>query len=598
MTDPSPHPVAVRPARPLAAGPVGRALPGIAAFVFAVTAGLALPMSLPAQEPVDEPTLAAPLAAEPTDPAAVDPAIVPVTVATTIDTRELDELDLGTEEGSLPLELDSAIAIALERNLGLAVERYQRTQSLLRVLEATGIYDLDLFAQLNHSDDREPVTSTLEEVEEDVLTLESTSFVTQVEQLFPWGGLGTAGISGGRSSTNNQRAIFDPAYDAGLELSYTQPLLRNFGRLATERNIILARLAGAQSRDDFEAEVELVIQQVNDAYWGLVEAQRQLLVAQESLELAQELHEMNRIQVEVGTMAPLELVQSEAGVATRQEDIIRRRATVEDQADVIRQLLNFDVGPLWDRALEPVTEAAMPFVEIDVPAAVATALAERPDVRRQRLELERLAVDAEFFENQERPRLDLSGGYGLSGTNGEVVRGSDGEPEVIVGDFYDAFDDLVGFETRGWNVQLTFAYPLQNRAARARSAIADLAVDQGEARLAQLEQQVLTEVRRTARAVRTAEQQIESARVSSRLAERNLDAEQRRYENGLSTSFQVLEIQEDLTLARSREVSAITAYRRALVDYQRSIGRLVEASGFALADPEEERDYSDLARRD
>ena len=145
-------------------------------------------------------------------------------------------------------------------------------------------------------------------------------------------------------------------------------------------------------------------------------------------------------------------------------------------------------------------------------------------------------------------------------------------------------DGIQGQVFEGWNVGLNLSKALQNRSARAQSRIADLALNQGRLELRDLMLNIRTEVRTATRGVETAGKQIDSARVSRELAEQNLDAAQKRYENGLWTSFQVLEIQEDLTAARSREVEAITTYRRALLAYFRGIGVLLEQEGIELVD--------------
>ncbi|MEE8526623.1 MAG: TolC family protein, partial [Thermoanaerobaculia bacterium] len=337
------------------------------------------------------------------------------------------------------------------------------------------------------------------------------------------------------------------------------------------------------SREDFQFQIEGVIQQVADTYWNLVEAREQLTVAQESLSLAQDLHKMNKIQVEVGTMAPLETVQSEAGVAIREEDIIRRHAAVEDSADALRRLVNLDRRELWDIGILPVTAPEIAHYPIDVAEAIDVALENRPDVRRQRLLIKNRELDAKVAQNQKKPSLELRAAYGLNAVDGNLSDPVTGEL-IEAGGYSDALQQILDIDFDGWSLGLTFAYPLQNRVAKARSIRADLALAQIDVELRDLEQQVVAEVRRTARGVETAAKQIESAKVSSRLARENLNAEQKRYENGLSTSFQVLEIQEDLSLARSREVSAVITYRRALTGYRRSVGRLLEAHGVELDD--------------
>jgi outer membrane protein TolC len=305
---------------------------------------------------------------------------------------------------------------------------------------------------------------------------------------------------------------------------------------------------------------------------------------------------MNQIRVDVGTLAPLELVQSEVGIATREEDIIRAGAAVEDAADSLRRLLNVDEGRLWELAIVPDTSPETERVAIDVAAAMAAARQERPDLESQRLAVRTKDIDAAYFRNQRRPQLDLSASYGYSGVGGAQLVRDPATGEVVrslPGGYSDAVEQVTRVDFPTWSFGLTFSLPLQNRAARAQSTIADLELEEAKTALQDLEQLVLTEVRTAARAVDTAAKQIDSARVSSRLAEKNLDAERKRYENGMSTSFQVLQIQEDLSGARSREVSAVATYRRALVEYYRAIGRLLAENRVELVEETAAADPAD-----
>jgi outer membrane protein TolC len=282
------------------------------------------------------------------------------------------------------------------------------------------------------------------------------------------------------------------------------------------------------------------------------------------------------------------MVQSEVGIATREEEIIRNQAAVGDAADRLRRLLNVEQGEVWEAEIVPATDPAMERITIDVPQALSTALAERPELERQRLTVRTEEIDTQYFRSQQRPRLDLNASYGYGGTGGvQIVERHPvtGAPlATLPGGYGDALDQITALDFPEWTFGLTFAFPLQNRTARAQTTIAQLETERARAALEDLEQLVRTEVRTAARAVDTAAKQIDSARVSRQLAEKNLDAERKRYENGMSTSFQVLEIQEDLTAARSREVSAVAAYRRALTEYHRATGRLLEATGVEIAD--------------
>jgi outer membrane protein len=497
-------------------------------------------------------------------PAAAGAAEVAVT---TTAARPAEAPALETKDNAIQLSLDRAVEIALQQNLGLVIERYTRTQQRLGIAQALGIYDLLANAEAFASDDK---SATLSAIQASQSNRQRLAF--SFRQLIPTGGSVSFGWDNNRTESNAQIFQASTFYDSGATFSFSQPLLRDFGRLTTERGILVARTNSQVSRQEFERQVTATVQQVEDAYWILVGAREQLVVAQQSLGLARELHERNRIQVEVGTLAPLEMVQSEAAIASREEDIIRATSNIGDAEDQLRQLLNLPAGDLWEKPILPTTPPETEKVAIKVEEAIATAFAERPELRTEELRVAQAQLDAEFFRNQLRPTLDLNLTYGYSG----------------VGlNFSDALNQVTGLDFRGWTAQLLFAYPLQNRTARAQSAIANLDVERIQTELDQQKTTIATEVRRAARAVDTAAKQIEAARISREYQEKNLEAERKRYENGMSTSFQITRIQEDVTGARSNEVTATINYRTALAEYYRATGRLLELKGVAIDDPEE-----------
>jgi outer membrane protein TolC len=498
-------------------------------------------------------------------PAAAGAAEVTVNTNAVRPAAEAPALEM--KDNAIQLSLERAVEIALQQNLGLVIERYTRTQQRLGITQSLGIYDLLANATLQATDEK---SATLSTIAASQANSQSASF--SFTQLVPTGGSVSFGWDGSRQESNAQIFSASTFYNSGANFSFSQPLLRDFGRLATERGILIARTNSRISGQEFERQVTATIQQVVDAYWNLVGARQQLVVAQESLQLARDLHERNRIQVEVGTMAPLELVQSEAAIASREEDIIRATSNIGDAEDVLRQLLNLPSGELWERAIEPTTVLETEKVAISVDEAIATAYAERPELRTEELRVAQAQLDAEFFRNQLKPSLDLNLNYGFSG----------------VGlNFSDALSQVTGLDFRGWTARLVFAYPIQNRAARAQSAIANLDVERLETELDQTKTTIATEVRRAARAVETAAKQIDAARISREFQEKNLDAEKKRYENGMSTSFQITQIQEDVTQARSNEVTAKITYRTALAEYYRAIGRLLEEHDVGVDDPED-----------
>jgi len=522
-------------------------------------------------------------------PAAVVPA---ARAAETPDALEVSSQPLAAPEApevrlrgaEILLTLEEAVAIAVERNLGLRVQRFDRQRSRLGIEQAMGLYDLGLTAGLSASDNESPAASNLDGAA--VQKQESQGFSVGLSQVVASGGRAAIDWTNGRFETNSQFSILNPSFSTGLDFTFEQPLLRGFGRGATEYSIEIAKNSDEISRELFLQQVIETVRQVESEYWLLVGFRYALVVAEESLALAEELHANNRTRVEVGTLAPLELVQSEAGIASRREEIIRARASIGDSEDRLRTLLNLPTGELWAKSIVPESAEQVETATFELAAALEAALANRSELAVQRTSIQGLEIDRAFYRQELKPRLDLRATYGFNGVGGDVlVRDQDGNVLAAVdGGWSDALEQVTDTDFPGWSVGVQLSVPLQNRQAKARAAIAEVALDQGQLELESLEQRIATEVRTAVRALDTSRQQIESAQVSVRLEEKNLDAERKKYENGLSTSFQILQVQEDLTAARYRLVSAQTGYRRALVEYRRAVGKLLDGAGIRVVD--------------
>jgi outer membrane protein len=476
---------------------------------------------------------------------------------------------LDVKDNAIQLSIDRAVEIALQRNLGIVVQRYLHVQSLLSVTQSLGIYDLNAQAAANAFSNTGPVIDPTTPTQ----TGRSDSLGFTLIQRLPTGGSVSAGVqntfvpAGGRGDNS-----FPASYGTGLTFSLVQPLLGGYGRLATERQILISQTNSQISRQDFRLQVTTVTQQVENAYWSLVNAREQLGVAQQSLQLARDLNQRNQVQVQVGTLAPLDITQSEAAIATREEGIIQATSAVGDAEDTLRQLLNLPQGPLWQTPIVPTSDPNTPEkLKVDIDEALRTAFAQRPELHTQDLQLAQARLDAEYFRELVRPSLGLNVRYGYNGTGLA---------------YNDAFNQITGLEFRSWSATLSFAYPIQNRAARAQSAIANLDVDRIQALYDQERKLIETEVRRAARAVTTAIKAIDAARIAREFQEKNLNAEKKRYENGMSTAFQITQIQDQLTQARSNEVTATVNYRTALAEYYRATGRLLDQEGVAIDDPE------------
>src|SRR5882724_522560 len=492
----------------------------------------------------------------------------PAQLQLTTSNPETAAAQVPVKDNVVELSLEQAITLALSQNLGIVVQRFNRQQAALGVYQALGIYDLLATGTLTDTSNQQAPTSSIV-----ATTQKRIALNLGVAQLLPTGGDFQIAFNNSRLTTNLPAEFqsLNPEYDSLLNLVYTQPLLKNFGRLQTERQILIARRNSEISRQEFEHQATLILQQVENAYWNLVEARAQLGVAQESLGLAKELHERNKVQVQVGTMAPLELVQSEAQIATQEEAIITAHAAVENAADALRQLVNLPTANLWDKDIKPVTDAQTEHIAVNLPEAVKTALERRPELHSQQLQVDIARVNALFFHGQKKPQLDLAVQYGWNAAGKDVNA---------------ALNQISGTDFPGWQAQLKLTVPIQNRAARAQSVIADIDVAKSQVQLDALTTQIYTEVRTASRGVDTAAKQIDASRASRQFQDKNLDAEKKKYENGMSTSFEITRIQNDLTQARSNEVTAIVQYRQALTEYYRATGRLLQQEGIVVDDQE------------
>jgi outer membrane protein len=476
---------------------------------------------------------------------------------------------LTLKDNAIQLSIDQAIEIALQRNLQIVIQRYVRNQTQLGVAQALGYYDLNLTGSLDFIDNPSASIDPTQFSSEG----RSNAFGLGVAQNLPTGGTVSVGVDNSYHPFSRGEAglAFPATYGTGVTFSFDQPLLNSYGRLAAERNIVIAQTNGLVSRQDFALQVTTITQAVVNAYWTLVNNREQLTVARESLQLAKDLNDRNRIQVQVGTLAPLDITQSEAAIATRDEAIIQATSAVGDAEDSLRQLMNFPSGKLWETPIVPTSDpVTAEKVTAHVDEALRIAFEQRPELHTDLLHLAQAKADADYYRSLTKPTLGLHVQYGYQGTGLQ---------------FNNAFSQVTGLDFRSWQASLAFKYPIQNRAARAQSASANIDVDRNAELYEQEKKQVETEVRRAARGLDTAIKAIDAARIAREFQDKNLDAEKKRYENGMSTAFQITQIQDQLTQARSQEVTATVNYRTALAEYYRSIGRLPDQEGIVIDDP-------------
>jgi outer membrane protein TolC len=297
-------------------------------------------------------------------------------------------------------------------------------------------------------------------------------------------------------------------------------------------------------------------------------------VQQRALDLALELERTNRARVDVGQSPPLDLVAARAEVAQRRENLIVARTTARQAEDLLRTLVVDSRRPdFWSIRLEPADRVPPVGPLPDVNAAVTRALAERTDLLRARSEIANNDTVVALNRNQAMPDLRVEANYLAGGAGGTRLLRSGGFPGTVVGSETTRYNSVLGqvftMDYPTWNLGVTFSYPLGKSAAQADLARARIERDQSAARLHSLELTAVREVREAAWLVEQNQQRIETARLGRELAEQRLDAEQKRFEVGMSTSFLVIQAQRDLAVARNNELQSYLDYQLAVVAFQR-----------------------------
>jgi len=505
------------------------------------------------------------------------------------------QLPAGDKEG-IRLTLDQAIGLALSNNQDLNVTVNAAEASRYSLFQNYGIYDplLQAFGTRTHNE--QPTSSQLSGAA--VLKNDVSDGGAQVSQLVPWGGTFTLGFSGNRTKNNSTFYDINPSFSAGLTASVNQPLLRNFGRLPTNWLIETARNSRDASYQTFIRSVQTTVNATEQAYWDLAFAYENLKVKLESKAIAVELNRITKIKIDVGSLAPIDIVQTEVNIATADQDIINAEGLIGLAQDQLKRLLNYD-PVAWSAAnIIPTDPVRVEQQKFDLEQGMKTAIAQRPEVLAQQYSVASNQIALAYFKNQTLPSLNLQASYG---NNGGAYVLPDGT--IVNPGWGGAVDSTFGGDYKNWKVGLVFSFPILNRAAKGAEGVAHYNLETSKSTLTVLEQSIIVDVRNAHRLIDTAEKQIVAAAKGRELAERNLDAARKKYENGMTTGFEVSQLQTSLSDARSREVNALVGYRKAVAAYHSAVSDILEWKGvrvegmpeMALPKPEDRADLIRLA---
>ncbi len=472
----------------------------------------------------------------------------------------------------LELSLDDAVERALKNNANLTVERFNPLSSAQDVRSAEGAFDPNITGQLHRNSNDSPATTSFSPN----ITTATWTWDLGANQLLKTGALWSLSFNNQRQSTTSPFTSFDPSYSSNLNLSLTQPLLKNLKTDAQRTQLRVSKNNREVSDIAFRETVVNTVANVKKLYYDVVFSIDNLAAARKSFTLAKKLLNENEIKVKVGTLAPLDVVQAQSEAASREGEVISAENARINAEDALKSAIFPKNDPeMWGLQIQPKDRPSADPHPVDVNAAIKNALDRRTDIVAARKNLESVGLSVRLADSALLPQVDLVGSYGTTGQGGtQLIRDTTngfGGPviDTVPGGYGDALSSVFGRDYPGWMVGVNLSFPLFNRQAKASQARARISRDQAEASLTRLELQIATEVRAAARTVETNFKLVEATGAARVLADRRLDAEEKKFGAGMSTNFFVTQAQRDLAVAEVNELQAIANYRKSLIEFDR-----------------------------
>lgn len=468
--------------------------------------------------------------------------------------------ELNIVDGKVPLSLEEIVRRTLRNSLDIQVASYTPAIAETDILAAESVFDAVYFLEGNYLNADLPNTTFLNlvPVQEDTRTVS-----TGIRKFFATGGSIT--VSENLDYFFTTGAVIEPrTYTTNFMVELTQPLLRNMGFDANKAQIYIASYARNASLEQFRRSVLDVMVQLEDTYWELVFAVRDVEVRKRSLALAEEVYRKEKSREAQQMARPLEVSRARAAVTSRKAELIRAQNRVRDLSDLLKNTMNDpdpQLGLASDVLIVPADDPVIESPVIDRPNAVVTAIAQRPELQELREQIKAIEAQKRFDRNQLLPRLDLSF---LWRRNAVDTNSSGAWKDQLSGDFTD------------YGAGLVFEVPVGNRFAESQYRRSRLELQQAMRSLDNLTQDVILEVNTAIREIETNLEEIVATREARIAAKDTLDGEQARYDVGDVTNEELLRAQRDFEEAERNELQTLTRLMVAIVHLERAKGTLLE----------------------
>ncbi len=500
-----------------------------------------------------------------------------------VELRGVSKFDDFVVDGKLELSLRGYLQLVLANNVDIDIQRLAVEITRNSITRAYAPFDPFFTGNFTSTRTKSQTTNQLEgaQVLNQLVQPMNFNYVQTLDSGLQY----TAGFNANKTSTNNSFAFFNPALNAQMSASFVMPLLRNRGREINRMPITIARSRLRVSQENFLNTLLTLMSNAENAYWDLLGGRETLRVQEKALELSAEALKRSKRELELGAISPLDIYQPEANYASAEIQVLQARYRLQQFEDSLRRQMGADLDAKYRNMPIVLTETPLPPTdtkEIDREQSVTKAIRIRPDLRAN---IERIAQDDLVLKqtsNALLPDLGLRGSYTSTGRGGDFFTRNGNNISVVRGGFVDALDQVFGFNFPIYQFGLTLRLPIRDRAAAANYADAVLTKRQDVLQRRSLEQTIRQQVLNAVSQVESSKASVKLAAVARDLAQKQLDAEQKKYDLGTSVIFFVLDAQTRLVNAEAQLVNTTIQYRRNLINLLRVTGDLLEDRGIQV----------------
>jgi outer membrane protein len=485
---------------------------------------------------------------------------------------------------ALHVSLKDLTKLALQNNLDIAISDTNEAIYQQKAIQNSGYYDPTLNISLQTSRTKAANTNFTNRSATSFNQRDNALWNVSMTQYVPTGGGFTVQVNSSRSDTNQLTTLFTPQFQAGTTIQFTQPLWRNMHIDSARSNIKLTNLDLRSNDSKFKQNVTSTIASIQALYWDLVGAIRIYEIRRQSMELARLTVEQNKAKVGIGTLASITVTEAQATQATREIDLIQAKEAIQTTENILRNMISSDRNAeIWHQTIVPTDSADFTEYGVQLDKAIETALRNRPELEQYDLQLQQNDITYQLQRNLRKWQFDAIGSFGSNGTGGPQTTPTPNVPTQFVGGLLTAYRTVFTEKLLNWSIGFAIQIPLKNRTVDAQMAQTQIAKRQLLMNRTKSEQNIIVQVRNAVEVLETSRQRVETAKVSLRLAQEQLDGETQRFEAGMSQNFQVLQRQADLSAAQGTQLQALIAYKKAIINLQQYMYNLLESSDFEIA---------------